>query len=395
MGSAKKIINRTLRLELLHLARQYPIIGLIGPRQSGKTTLAKLTFPNFRYVSLEDLDIRSYAQEDPRGFLSTYSNNIIIDEIQRVPTLFSYLQTHVDQTNNSGQFILTGSQNFLLLENITQSLAGRVALLKLLPLDTAELVKDGILTKNLDSLLFRGGYPKLYANNLSATTWYANYLQTYIERDVRTIKNILNLSQFQLFLKMCANRTAQLVNLSALANECGINHNTARSWLTLLEASFIVYMLRPYHINFNKRLTKMPKLYFYDTGILCNLLGIKQSEQINTHAHKGMIFENFVITDLFKQQLHKNAELPFYFWRDKLGNEIDLIIEHNSKLILIEIKSGKTIASDFFKGLSYWDKVTTIQEKDYHKYLIYGGSNNQTREVADIVSWDNLSAIKI
>jgi predicted AAA+ superfamily ATPase len=388
-----EIINRTLKNSLKQLATTYPIVALMGPRQSGKTTLAKLTFPNFKYVTLEDLDTRTYAQEDPRDFLLYYSNGAIIDEIQRVPTLFSYIQTHVDKTNKVGQFILTGSQNFLLLEKITQSLAGRVALLKLLPLDLNELQKADFALESiqLEKLLFKGFYPKIHASNLSSTIWYSNYIQTYLERDVRTIKNIHDLSQFQLFLKMCAHRAGQLLNLSELGNECGINHNTVQGWLSILEASFIVYRLCPYYVNFNKRLTKMPKLYFYDTGLLCNLLNIQEASQISVHSYKGMIFENFVITDLIKQQLHNNTIIPFYFWRDKLGNEIDCVIEKFNDLILIEIKSGKTIANDFFKGLRYWDKIS--DQKNYRKYLVYGGKENQKREIANIIGWNNIVSI--
>ena len=388
-----KIINRTLKNSLKQLATTYPIVALMGPRQSGKTTLAKLTFPNFKYVTLEDLDTRTYAQEDPRDFLLYYSNGTIIDEIQRVPTLFSYIQTHVDKTNKVGQFILTGSQNFLLLEKITQSLAGRVALLKLLPLDLNELQKADFALESvqLEKLLFKGFYPKIHSSNLSSTIWYSNYIQTYLERDVRTIKNIHDLSQFQLFLKMCAHRAGQLLNLSELGNECGINHNTVQGWLSILEASFIVYRLCPYYVNFNKRLTKMPKLYFYDTGLLCNLLNIQEASQISVHSYKGMVFENFIITDLIKQQLHNNTIIPFYFWRDKLGNEIDCVIEKFNDLILIEIKSGKTIANDFFKGLRYWDKIS--DKKNYRKYLVYGGKENQKREIANIIGWNNIVSI--
>jgi len=243
----------------------------------------------------------------------------------------------------------------------------------------------------LEKLLFKGFYPKIHASNLSSTIWYSNYIQTYLERDVRTIKNIHDLSQFQLFLKMCAHRAGQLLNLSELGNECGINHNTVQGWLSILEASFIVYRLCPYYVNFNKRLTKMPKLYFYDTGLLCNLLNIQEASQISVHSYKGMIFENFVITDLIKQQLHNNTIIPFYFWRDKLGNEIDCVIEKFNDLILIEIKSGKTIANDFFKGLRYWDKIS--DQKNYRKYLVYGGKENQKREIVNIIGWNNIVSI--
>ena len=352
-----------------------------------------MVFPNFKYISLEDLDLRSYAQGDPRGFLLNYSNNTIIDEVQRVPTLFSYIQTHVDQTNRAGQFILTGSQNFLLLEKFTQSLAGRVALLKLLPLDLNELYKANFIqsSEQLEELLFKGFYPKLHVSNLSPMTWYSNYIQTYLERDVRTIKNVHDLSQFRLFLKMCAHRTGQLLNLSELGNDCGINHNTVKGWLSILEASFIIYRLYPYYVNFNKRLTKMSKLYFYDSGLLCNLLNIQEPKQITMHSYKGVIFENFIITDLIKQQLHKNILLSYYFWCDKLGNEIDCVISKFDKLILVEIKSGKTISNDFFKGLRYWDKIS--DQKNYYKCLIYGGSEIQKREVSDVISWNNIDSI--
>ena len=290
------IIPRALETELRLLVQQFPVVALTGPRQSGKTALVKRLFPERTYVSLEDLDNRSFALEDPRGFLATYSKGVILDEAQRAPDLFSYLQTKVDETNEPGQYILTGSQNFLLLENITQSLAGRVALLKLLPLSLTELQSANYSLTSLEELLFRGFYPRLYKRTgINPSTWLSNYIQTYLERDVRLIKNITDLSVFQLFLKMCANRVGQPLNASELGNNCGISHNTVLSWIALFEASFIAYRLKPYHQNFNKRLMKMPKLYFYDTGIVCSLLDIRTPEQLKTHPMRGPLFENYVI----------------------------------------------------------------------------------------------------
>lgn len=386
------LINRTLATKLQQLHHQLPAIAVLGPRQSGKTTLVRETFPNYKYLSLEDLDLRAYAETDPRGFLAEYQGKVIFDEIQNVPTLFSYLQTEIDKTNKPGQFILTGSQHFLLHENISQTLAGRIAILYLLPLTVAELTAAKIATDNLEQLLFEGFYPRIYQQSINPADWYPNYIQTYIEKDVRQMKNIHDLVVFQKFLKMCASRTGQLLNLSALAADCGITHNTAKAWISLLQSSFIVFLLQPYFNNIGKRLVKTPKLYFYDTGLICSLLGIEEKKQLSTHYLRGGIFESFVISELIKVRYNHGKNPNLYFWRDKTGHEIDCIIGETQQLIPIEIKSAKTIVNDFFSGIDYWNQFTPY--KSTKAYIIYGGDQNQIqRKKAAVLSWKNINDI--
>lgn len=379
------MIQRALSQKIKNLATKFPVVTLVGPRQSGKTTLVKLTFPKHSYVSLEDLDIREYAKTDPRGFLSSYPPPVILDEIQRVPSLFSYLQTAVDQKDQEGQYILTGSQNFLLEEAISQTLAGRTAILKLLPLSLKELGRSGYKPANLDDCMFHGFYPRVFAKRIDPLDWYSGYVQTYLEKDIRLIKEITNISTFQRFIKLCAGRTGQLLNLSSLGNDCGISHNTARSWLTLLETTFIVFLLKPYHENFNKRLVKQPKLYFYDTGLACYLLEIRSKEQLKTHYLRGGLFESFVISEILKEQLNLGIEPSCYFWRDKIGHEVDCLAQMNNQLYSIEIKSSKTVANDMFNGLKYWHKISKYPTSN--SILIYGGDQNQKRSDAEVVSW--------
>ncbi|OGL44996.1 MAG: AAA family ATPase [Candidatus Schekmanbacteria bacterium RBG_16_38_10] len=385
------MIKRTISKKLKSLSSRFPVISVIGPRQSGKTTLVKHVFSRLQYVSLEDLDTRDFALHDPRGFLSTYNKGVIIDEVQRVPALFSYIQTAVDKKNSACQFILTGSQNILIQENISQTLAGRVAILKLLPLSLEELKHTPYELNNAEKYIFKGFYPRIYDKKIAPSDWYPNYIQTYVERDVRLLKNIENLNIFQKFVKMCAGRAGQILNLSSLGNECGITHNTARSWLSILESSYIIFFLKPYYRNFNKRLVKMPKLYFYDTGLLCSLLGIQNTKQLATHYLKGNLFESFVMSEITKERFNKGLEPNCYYWRDKTGNEIDCIIEIADKLLQVEIKSGKTVTSDFFDGLKYWEKVAG--KKYSNPYLIYGGNEFQKRTQVDIISWKNIPFI--
>lgn len=385
------MIQRKLRDKLLQLANLYPVVSVTGPRQSGKTTLVKSTFPDYDYVSLEDPDTRMIALNDPRGFLQGYEKGIIIDEAQRAPEIFSYIQGMADQLNKEGQFILTGSQNFLLLENISQSLAGRVAILKLLPLSIQELQDAKIETNNADKLIFEGLYPRLYDKKITPGDYYPYYLQTYVERDVKLIKNIVNQSVFIKFMKICAGRIGQIINVNELASSCGITRITVNSWLSILQASYIIYLVQPHHKNFNKRLIKMPKLYFYDTGVACSLLGIKKQEQLSLHFIYGSLFENFVINEFIKEELN-NGNIPeYYFWRDKSGKEIDLIAEKNNKLFPIEIKAGKTFNSDFLKNLKYWNKLSGNTSDN--SYLIYGGDNSYKTDSGNIVSWKDLKQI--
>lgn len=384
------MIARELEKKLKELIKTYPVIALTGPRQSGKTTLVKKLFSkSHKYVNLENIELRNFAKNDPQAFLQDNPSPLIIDEAQYVPDLFSYIQILVDEKKDS-KFILTGSQNFLLLEKISQSLAGRVSIFHLLPLSLTELKNAHYTPPSLEDLLFSGSYPKIYDQKLEPKEWYANYIQTYAERDVRSLKNIKDLGSFQIFLKMCAARTGQLLNLNSLGNDCGISHNTAKEWINILEASFIIFSLRPHFNNFNKRLVKSPKIYFYDSGVLCYLLGIESPDQLKTHYLRGGIFESFILSELIKNRINKKKSPNFYFWRDQHGHEVDCLIE-NEFLTPVEIKSAKTINSEFFEGLNYWNRLA--KNTPENTFLIYGGNENQTRSYGKIISWKNLENI--
>ncbi|MFH1379972.1 MAG: ATP-binding protein [bacterium] len=383
------MITRDIAKQVLRLSKKYPVTAIMGPRQSGKTTLTRMIFPNKAYASLEDLETREFAQKDPRAFLSHYSKGCIIDEVQRVPSLLSYIQTYVDKyPKKTGLFILTGSQNILMLEGISQSLAGRIALFKLLPLSIAELSHSKYKIKDLEDVLWNGMYPRLYNKKLKPHEIYPYYIQTYIERDVRLIKNITDLGAFHRFLKLCAGHIGQIVNVSSLGNDCGITHNTAKAWLSILESSYIIFLIQPHYKNFKKRLVKMPKLYFYDTGLACSLLGIHAKEQVSTHYLKGGLFESFVFSEMIKTRFNRGIEHQYYFWRDKTGNEIDCIYEKGATLIPVEIKSGKTINNYFFKGINFFNKLSGNSPKN--SFLVYGGTNNQVRSSCTILSWKNI-----
>ena len=382
------MIKREAEKELRVLSDQFKAIAIVGPRQSGKTTLARFIFPDLPYVNLENPDTRRYAMDDPRGFLTNYKTGAIFDEVQRTPEIFSYLQEILDETKTKGRFILTGSNNFLLQENITQSLAGRIAYLNLLPFSIDELVTNSDI--DLNTLLFNGFYPPIYDQKLDSVRWYSNYIRTYIERDVRQIKNINNLNAFDRFIKLCAGRIGQLLNKNNIAIEAGVDNKTIDSWLGILESSYILYRLQPHHINYNKRIVKMPKLYFYDTGLACNLLGINNAGQLDTHYLKGNLFENFIISDFLKNKFNTNAPYNLFFWRDNVGHEIDLLIEDSNSLLPIEIKSGKTVHNEFFKNLRYWMKLTGIEKGK----VIYAGESSQKRsEGVEIVSWKDVSKL--
>lgn len=386
------MIKRQISDYLITLSKQFPVITLTGPRQSGKTTLVKTLFSNKQYVSLENPDEKEFAIQDPRGFFARFKNGAIIDEAQNVPHLFSYLQEIVDNSNKSGEYILTGSQNFLLLEKISQSLAGRTAITYLLPLSYSELLPT--LKKSQPEVwdfIFSGFYPRIHDKHLNPADWCKNYIATYVERDVRKMTAVNNLSKFQTFIRLCAGRIGQLLNVSSLASDCGIDHATAKSWLSILEASFIIFLLKPYHKNFNKRLVKQSKLYFYDTGLACYLLGIENASSCLQHFIKGHIFENFVISELIKSRFNNGKDNNLYFWRDNHGHEIDVVFEHNSRLIAIEIKAGQTITTDFFKGLDYWKNIT-----DYNSgYLIYAGNSEYTRQNVQIINWTNTDSLPL
>ncbi|MBF0235468.1 MAG: ATP-binding protein [Desulfamplus sp.] len=383
-------IPRTLEPHLQRLATQFPVVTLTGPRQSGKSTLVRHAFSEKPYVSCEDPDNRLFATQDPRGFLDTYPN-AVIDEAQKVPDIFSYIQTKVDATNEPGQYILTGSHDFILFEKISQSLAGRTAILRLLPFSLEE-IHGKTAYDSPDQYLFNGFYPRLHQMAISPKDFYSSYVQTYIERDVRLIKNITNLSQFQLLLKMCAGRLGQLLNLSSLGNECGISHSTVKSWLSILEASYIIFFLQPHHVNFNKRLVKMPKLYFHDPGLAAFLLGIESVDQVATHYNRGGLFESLIISELIKKQFHTANQNRCYFWRDNNGNEIDCLMEKGDQLTPIEIKSGKTITRDYFKGVDYYQKLAGNQAA--YPYVVYGGDNEQKRSNAHVLPWNKMGRIR-
>jgi uncharacterized protein len=386
------MIRREIAEKLKITAKSYPVIALTGPRQSGKTTLVRELFgKEYKYVNLEDLELREYATKDPKAFLEDNKGKLIIDEAQHVPDLFSYIQVKVDEDNIPGQFILTGSQNFLLLEKISQTLAGRVAIFHLLPFSYHELKHSDYNISQLENLLFTGFYPRIYDKKLEPKQWYSNYLHTYIERDVRTLKNIKDLGTFQIFLKMCAARSGQLLDLTSIGNDCGISHNTVKDWISILEASFIIFLLKPHFNNFNKRLVKSPKIYFYDTGLLCHLLGIETEEQIKTHYLRGGIFESFVISEIIKNKTNKNVDPNVYFWKDKYGHEIDCIVEDKSRLVSIEIKSAKTINNKFFDGLNYWNSISK-NSKD-NSFVLYAGNDNQTRRDGKVVTWKSIDSL--
>lgn len=379
------MIRRTAKSELEQLARQFKAVSVIGPRQSGKTTLVRSTFTDKPYVSVENPDTRQFATEDPRGFLDSYPDGAIIDEIQRVPQLFSYLQQRLDESNRKGLFILTGSNNFLLQEQISQSLAGRIAILNLLPLSLHEI--GDLSPGNLDELLLKGGYPELYAQEISPLRWHNNYIRTYLERDVRLIRNIGNMLLFERFIRLCAARIGQLLNMNSLAIEAGIDMKTVSAWISVLESSFVIFRLKPHHTNFNKRIVKMPKLYFCDTGLAAALLGIEQKDQMNLHPMRGNLFENLIIVDLLKNRFNLGLPSNLFFWRDNVGHEVDVVQDIAGQLKAIEIKSGKTITPEFLKGLYYWNTMTGLKGGT----LIYGGDERQVRsDSMEILPWTTL-----
>lgn len=347
-------IPRQLSAKIRELSTKFPIVTLTGPRQSGKSTLLRHEFPGYCYLSLENPDTRAFATDDPRGFLATYPDRVIIDEAQRVPSLFSYLQTHVDLADRAGMYLLAGSCNFLLMQALDQSLAGRSARLTLLPFSRAELHAAGLLPQAIDRQIFNGFYPWIYSAAISPTDYYPNYVRTYVERDVRLLKNILDLGAFTRFLRLCAGRVGRLLNLQSLATECGISASTAQAWLSLLEASYICWRLEPNHNNYNKRVVKTPKLYFYDTGLACDLLGIDTSEQVSTHWARGALFENLVINQFLKDSTNRGRRPDLTFWRDSSGNEVDLIVTSRRRQEAYEIKSSQTFNTAFFKGLERW-----------------------------------------
>jgi uncharacterized protein len=383
------IIRRDAEQTIRELARGFPVIVINGPRQSGKTTLAREAFAEKAYVSLEDPDERMFADTDPRAFLKRFPDGGILDEVQRCPAIFSYLQSRIDEDSRMGLFVLTGSQQFNLISHITQSLAGRAGIVQLLPFNISELKAARKLSSEIESLLIHGMYPPVHTRDVEPRTWYANYVITYVERDLRQLLSIKDLSVFQRFLKMCAARTGQLLNLSALGADCGISHNTAKAWLSVLEASYIVFLLKPHHQNFKKRLVKMPKLYFYDAGLAAYLLGIHSSEQAAVSSMRGPLFETFIISEIIKIRLNRGVPSNLFFWRSNAGDEIDAIVEENQTLIPIEIKAGQTVSQDFFKGLIKWQKIAG--DAASKGMLIYAGAQSYERKEGHVVSWKDIA----
>ena len=382
------MIERNIAKVIKELMLVYPVIALTGPRQSGKTTLLKSMFKDYRYVSLENPDNRLFAERDPNGFLELYKQKVIFDEVQRVPSLFSYIQALVDESKIMGQFILSGSQNFSLIKSITQSLAGRVALFKLLPFDFEELQSQNLLPHDYASMIMRGCYPALYDRPIPTTAFYANYIETYVERDLSEILNVKDIRLFRIFLKLCAGRIGQQLNLTNLAKEAGISIPTVKSWLSILESSYIAYQLPPFFNNFNKRLVKSTKLYFYDTGLVSYLLGIKSEKSIQESEFKGALFENMVINEYIKQNYHHNLYHEFYFWRDSNGHEVDLLVSNETAYDIVEIKATKTILPKLFDGLDLLKNIG--KEKINRKVLVYGGKESQNRSNYKVWAWNNV-----
>jgi len=384
------MIYRNITPYIKELAKKMPVIAITGPRQSGKTTLAKAIFSDYDYVTLENLNIRSLAQQDPQGFLKQYDkgSGVILDEVQQVPELFSYLQGIVDEKPRPGFYILTGSQHFLLSQSISQTLAGRISIFTLLPFSIVELENAKLLASDANEAMFTGFYPRIFEQKLQPTEWYPGYIQTYIERDVRQITRVVDLSQFQTFIKLCAGRIGQLLNISSLANDCGVSVATARSWLSLLEASYIIYFLHPHYKNFSKRLIKSPKLYFYDTGVVCSLLGIENVEQLMGHYLRGGLFESMVITELMKESYNNNRRPQNFFWRDKSGHEVDCIIEKGQNLFPVEIKAGATAVPDYFESLEYWNDLAKADPT--HSSVVYAGDKKYIYKDINLFGWHSI-----
>ncbi|WP_025322962.1 ATP-binding protein [Deferrisoma camini] len=397
------MIPRTLAPTLLRAAGAFPVVSVTGPRQSGKTTLVRAVFPHHAYTSLELPDQRQFALEDPRGFLEQFAGPVILDEVQRAPDLFSYIQVMVDEDpQTTGRFVLTGSHNFLMLERISQSLAGRSAVLHLLPLSLAELLGAEPLSfdalgrevpanrlpapdRGLLETLYTGFYPRIHDRGIEPRDWLASYYQTYLERDVRTVVNVGDLETFGRFVRLCAGRTGQLLNLSALASDAGVTHSTARRWISVLEASFLIALLRPHHENFGKRLIKSPKLYFLDPGLLCYLLQIRSPEELFHRAERGAVFESFVVSELLKAFLHRGEQPSLYYWRDAAGHEVDILVDLGAHRIPVEIKSGQTVTPEFFANLRYWRNLSG--DPDGPAALFYGGDRAFRRSGVVVLPW--------
>ena len=394
------MIARAVSKKAAQLARQFPVVSITGPRQSGKTTLCRMVFQKHAYASLEDPNTQEFALADPKGFLLQFSTGVILDEVQRAPELLSYIQGIVDREDKPGHFILTGSQQLHLMSKISQTLAGRTAILNLLPFCLNELMgwaapdpwrlhklpaKTASPRFSLETILHTGLYPRIHDKKLAAQDWLSAYYRTYVERDVRDAANIGNLEAFQRFVRLCAGRTGQILNLSSLGADCGISHTTARQWLSILQAGFIVHLLQPHHVNFSKRLIKSPKLYFIDTGLLCYLLRVRTPGDLVVHAMRGAIFETFVIVELYKAFANRGEVPPLYFWRDRTGHEVDVLIDAGSELIPVEVKSGQTISGSSLDGLKYFMALGSPSAR--RGVLIHGGPELYEREGCIVRPW--------
>jgi predicted AAA+ superfamily ATPase len=381
--------NRTIESTCLKDLEAFPILTLTGPRQSGKSTLLRKLLPDWQYVNLEDINNREFASQDPIGFLKTYSDKVVFDEIQRIPTLLSQIQVVVDSEKKLGRYALTGSHNLLLLEHISQSLAGRTSIRHLLPFSFIEMKNSNISKNSMEENLFLGGYPSVHENISNSTTWLDSYVETYIQRDVRMIKNISDLSTFERFIRVCAARTSQIIDLSSIGNDIGVTHNTIKEWLGVLEAGFVCFKLEPFYKNYSKRIIKRPKIYFYDTGLLCRILRIKTPEELETHSLRGAIFENWCVTEIQKAFFHQGQRPAMSFWRDQ-KIEVDILIDSLAdKILAFECKSGSTIQEGFFKNISELKSI--IDDKLIDSYVTYGGDQTQKRSNGEFLSWKDFA----
>lgn len=384
------VIPRDLMLVLKKAARSFPAVTLTGPRQSGKSTLCRAAFPRLPYVSLEAPDVRAFASEDPRGFLAQYPKGAVLDEIQRAPDLPSYLQGMIDDDPKPGRWILTGSHNLALVESVNQSLAGRTAMLQLLPLARSEVLRFPHPPTNLEETLLTGGYPRIHDRELDPSEWLRAYVATYVERDVRMISNVGDLLAFQRFVELCAGRTAQLVNYSSLAADAGVSQPTAKAWISVLEASFLVFRLSAYHSNARKRLVKMPKLHFHDSGLVCWLLGIRTAEQLKNHPLRGAIFESWVVSEILKARIHRGVSGGLSYYRDRDGSEVDLVIEFPERLQLVEAKSSRTPSSSLFAGTQRVRERLEESSRPTRLAVAYGGDELQKRTREMLLPWDKV-----
>ena len=387
------MIARRLGTKVQALARRFPVVTVTGPRQAGKTTLCRALFPRHRYVSLEAPDTREYATEDPRGFLAEVAKGAVIDEVQRAPALLSYLQEEVDARPRPGRFVLTGSANLGLLAGVSQTLAGRTGILTLLPFSHDELRGFPNVPRDRESTLWSGAFPAVFDRRIPVSEWFSAYLATYVERDVRQVLNVSDLQAFQSFVRLCAGRAGQLVNLSSLGSDCGVTHNTARSWLSVLEASYVVLRVAPWHANLGKRLIKTPKIYFVDTGLLCALLGIRAAGQLAEHPLRGAIFENWVVTEILKSRTHRALPPDLHVFRSRAGLEVDVLVDAGASLLAAEVKAGQTVAADFFRSLEELQSLilAATPARRLRRRLVYGGETARRQRGVDVVPWGRVA----